>query len=212
MNKLDRDEIKSILDIEYEQLCEDWRNRDTMLWQSLAIAVTLTGLIAGNVFNGVFDANGELILIKVFFASLLFLLSTGINLLLLITICKNHFYQMGSNELLGNLGGNDLVKIINESKRYDLRIYPPSSKYIKNTRISSSSKLYKRISHISAFRCYYNSLIILIIGSFVCFIVSLNYYLIEKYHVNIALIILIEFDVLINLYLYYTIYDSADSD
>jgi hypothetical protein len=29
---------------EYEQVCTDWRHRDGMLWQSLAVAITVTGL------------------------------------------------------------------------------------------------------------------------------------------------------------------------
>ena len=43
----EREELLNLRNVEYEQLCEDWRHRDQMTWQSLAVSITITGIIFG---------------------------------------------------------------------------------------------------------------------------------------------------------------------
>ncbi|MDO9098184.1 MAG: hypothetical protein Q7U60_08685, partial [Candidatus Methanoperedens sp.] len=110
---------KELKQIEYEQLCEDWRHRDSMLWQSLAVAITLTGGVFGLVFG---DATKVSWMSRFF----LFLMASILNWVLLLKISKDHYYQLGSNELLSELGGKRLA-----ANKYDWRIHKPSEEFFK---------------------------------------------------------------------------------
>jgi hypothetical protein len=114
--ELSKEELSSLIKTEYEQICQDWRHRDSMLWQSLAVAIALTGLTFSIVFNKEMklDLSGKGIVL--FLAFLL-------NMVLLVKICKDHYYQLGSNELLSKIGGQQLIntyKIPCKDNKYDL--------------------------------------------------------------------------------------------
>lgn len=201
MNRSDVGENSNLTQIEYEQICEDWRHRDSMLWQSLAVGITLTGFIFGTAFNETIDDDGDVIIIKVLFACILFLFASGLNFLLLVNICKNHYYQLGSKELLGKLGGNGLVTKINSSKDYDFRIHSPSEEFLQRKKKISSSKLYKWLTNISAFNLYYKTQILLVLVSLLFSILAFGYYLIEIFQLDLIMMIIALFAISICLYL-----------
>lgn len=81
------EDLKTLLKLEYEQASEDWRNRDSMLWQTLAILIAITGIASTVAFNTQLPKSARTI-------ALLFTLA--LNLISLIKITKDHYYQIGS--------------------------------------------------------------------------------------------------------------------
>jgi hypothetical protein len=108
MDKRNQEQFKDQLKLkEYDQICHDWRHRDTLLWQTLAVSITISGLAFTQIFNPEIKWPANIAI------SLILL---GINFVLLLTITKNHFYQLGSSELLKKMGQD---KIIREMFPYD---------------------------------------------------------------------------------------------
>lgn len=101
---MDDKEFKELIQIEYKQLCEDWRNRDSMLWQSLAVAITATGVVFGIVFR-----DGAITKVNWILGFFLFSMASVFNWVLLLKISKDHYYQLGSTELLSKLGEKRLA-------------------------------------------------------------------------------------------------------
>lgn len=189
--ELSTEELKRI---EYEQICEDWRNRDSMLWQSLAVAITLTGAV----FVAAFNKDMPWI-----FRPILFLLSFLLNSVLLLKIVKDHYYQLGSGYLLSKLGDNKLKEYmqINPEKCETpengafsspivqdtqinpekcefrpLRIYELSTDYFEQLKKKGKIPfpfVYERLKKRSAFKGFFWIQLILVIISLVYFFISL---------------------------------------
>ena len=150
-NELSEDVLKQI---EYEQICEDWRHRDSMLWQSLAVSITLTGII----FGGAFSKDMSWML-----RSILFALALILNCILLLKISKDHYYQLGSSELLSKLGSDKLIseRGLEADNLVNVRICKPSEPHFK--RLEDGKKLpwptfvYKWLRNRSAFKCFFGT-------------------------------------------------------
>jgi len=162
MDKRNQEQFKDQLKLkEYDQICHDWRHRDTLLWQTLAVSITISGLAFTQIFNPEIKWPANIAI------SLILL---GINFVLLLTITKNHFYQLGSSELLKKMGQD---KIIREMFPYDpdklkdnLRIWKPSDSFlrnnIKNNRIPFS-EIYLWLSRKSGFKSFFWIQLIIIV-------------------------------------------------
>lgn len=96
--KDDTDDIEGFAKIEYEQICKDWRSRDRMLWSVLTISISTAGLIAG-----LFPKIKE---IPVGTQAIIFLLGFIFYFISLVKITKDHFYQLGSFEILERIYPN----------------------------------------------------------------------------------------------------------
>ncbi len=159
---------KELKQIEYKQLCDDWRHRDSMLWQSLAVAITLTGVVFGIVFRDVTKMSWIL-------GFFLFSMASILNWVLLLKISKDHYYQLGSNELLSKLGENLLV-----ANEYDWRTHKPSqdffTKKLKKSKIPFPP-IYEFIINWSAFKWFFGiQLSLLILTLSLAFISILLYF------------------------------------
>lgn len=168
---------KVLKQIEYEQLCEDWRHRDSMLWQSLAVAITLTGGVFGLVF-------GDAAKVSWILGFFLFSIASILNWVLLLKISKDHYYQLGSSELLSELGGNRLVNpsklpmSVERQNEYDWRIHKPLklNEKIKNGKIPFPP-IYEFITNRSAFKWFFGiQLSLLILTLSLAFISILLYF------------------------------------
>lgn len=157
--------IKELKQIEYEQLCEDWRHRDSMLWQSLAVAITLTGIVFGVVFS---TTNVSWISKLVLFS-----MASTLNWVLLLKITKDHYYQLGSNDLLSELGGKQLTA---DKYEYEWRIHKPSELYfnekIQNNKIPSPH-IYEFLMKRSAFKWFFGIQLLLLIITLISVFISL---------------------------------------
>ncbi len=168
-NELNEKEIKQI---EYEQICEDWRHRDSMLWQSLAVAITLTGVV----FVAAFGKDIEK---PWLFRVVLFLFASVLNFVLLLKIAKDHYYQLGSSDLLNKLESDKLKNDsqINPDQCQNLfRIWEPSKSYFEQLRNTCKIPwpcLYEWLSERSAFKWFFRIQLLLIIISFLSLCVSL---------------------------------------
>ena len=154
---------KELKQIEYEQLCEDWRHRDSMLWQSLAVAITLTGIIFGVALREDISWMSRFVL----FGTALIL-----NCVLILKISKDHYYQLGSNELLHQIGGDKI------SKRYDWRIHKPSDKFLEQLKRENKIPvpfLYKWLGNRSAFKCFFIIQMVLICIIFILLCTSIYF-------------------------------------
>ena len=165
-NELSEDVLKQI---EYEQICEDWRHRDSMLWQSLAVSITLTGII----FGGAFSKDMSWML-----RSIPFSMAFMLNCILLLKISKDHYYQLGSSELLSKLGSGKLISKIKlgTDTHVCMRMCKPSGPFIKelenHKNIPCPTSLYKWLGNISAFKCFFATQLFLILITFVSLCVS----------------------------------------
>ena len=165
-NELSEDILKKI---EYEQICEDWRHRDSMLWQSLAVSITLTGII----FGGAFSKDMSWML-----RSILFALAFILNCILLLKISKDHYYQLGSSELLYNLGGDKLISKseLEADDLMNVRMRKPSKSRFE--RLEDGKKLprhtfiYKWSSNRSAFKCFFGTQLVLTLITILAFCFS----------------------------------------
>lgn len=170
-NELSEKELKQI---EYGQICEDWRHRDSMLWQSLAVAITLTGTVFVVAF--IKDATWML-------SIFLFLLSFMLNWILLLKISKDHYYQLGSSDLLDKLENLKLRNDpqINPDEYTDpFRIWKPSKSYfeqVKNACKIPCPFLYEWLSERSAFKWFFRILLFLIIISLMFLCISLYFFI-----------------------------------
>lgn len=151
---------KELKQIEYEQLCEDWRHRDSMLWQSLAVAITLTGII----FSVALREDMSLMSRFILYGTALIL-----NCVLLLKISKDHYYQLGSNELLSQIG------CAMSLKRYDWRIHKPSDNFFEQLKRENKIPvplLYEWLKNCSAFNCFFIIQIVLICIIFILLCIS----------------------------------------
>ncbi len=179
-----KDELtkKELKHIEYEQSCGDWRHRDSMLWQSLAVAMTLTGAV----FVAAFNEN----VVKVWMLRpFLFFLSSLVNFLLLLKITKDHYYQLGSSDLLLRLESNKLrgdEQINPDGLKEPFRIWKPSKSYfneqLREERMNECKNkipctcLYKWLRNLSAFKGFFWTQFFLVIVSLAYFFLSLFYW------------------------------------
>ena len=169
--KFSDDQLFELMKVEYQQMSLDWVNRDSMLWQSLVVAITLTGLT----FTIAFTKEIEM---KI--RSIIFLLAFILNVLILIKISKDHYYQIGSNELLSKCGGMHLCSSYEISEKYDLRIHRPSSMFLQELIDANKipfHSLYKWLSGFSAFKWLFWTQLILVFITFVSFLTSAHIFL-----------------------------------
>lgn len=111
---------------EYDQVCTDWRHRDGMLWQSLAVAITVTGLTLSLTVS---DTPMPWLL-----RAGLFFLAFLLNMVVLLKIVKDNYYQHGSSELMRRMTP---PPILHELQVADSpRIHKPSNDY-RDERIAS---------------------------------------------------------------------------
>ena len=173
-DELSKQQLKQI---EYGQICEDWRHRDSMLWQSLAVAITLTGAV----FIAAFKKED---IDKIWmFRTILFFLSFLLNFVLLLKITKDHYYQLGSSDLLLRLEGHKLRDDEQiEPRRLEgpFRIWSPSESYfdeqLKKSKIPYPC-LYKCLRNLSAFKWFFWVQLILVIVSLVSLGISLFHWM-----------------------------------
>jgi hypothetical protein len=172
-NELTEKELKQA---EYEQICEDWRHRDSMLWQSLAVAITLTGAVFVAAFNKDIEKPWM-------FRTILFLIDSLLNFVLLLKISKDHYYQLGSNDLLNMLESGKLKNDhqINPDKCTDsFRIWKPSKSYFEQVKTSCKIPyfpLYEWLSGRSTFKWFFRILLFLIIISFASLCISFYHFI-----------------------------------
>lgn len=153
--------IFSLMQKEYEQICQDWRHGDSMLWQSLAVAIALTGLTFSIVFNNEMKLDWAE-------KSIIFFLAFLLNMVLLVKICKDRYYQLGSNELLLRMGGQQLIdtyeipyKDNKKDNKYDLRMHEPSGDFFEDSESYKKIPLYREFVKVSTFRWFFIVQIIL---------------------------------------------------
>lgn len=104
--------------LEYEQLCNDWRHRDAMLWSVLVIAITLAGVVLG-----ILEKN-----LRTEDKLLIYLLALIFNIAAIVKITKDHYYQLGPTELMNKIFPNlDKTLTIDDSPR----IHKPTIDFIK---------------------------------------------------------------------------------
>jgi hypothetical protein len=117
-------DFKKRLADEYAELCNDWRHRDGMLWQSLAVSITVTSLTLGSTVS----TSGTPWAVK----AALFFLALLLNLVVLLKIVKDNYYQHGSSELIQHMQ-TDVGSALGAAEG-NLRIRRPSVHY-SDTRI-----------------------------------------------------------------------------
>jgi len=199
--KLSENELKGLMRIEYEQICADWRHRDNMLWQSLAVAITLTGGAFSVVFNRDTESTGKIII-----SFLAFIL----NVVLLLKITKDHYYELGSSELLlDKLGSRELIKNLNigmDVETHSLRIYTPSKIFFEKFEDSRQGlskelvlPLYKQINKGSAFEWFF---IIQLLLVFITLISSLWYLFVPFVPIPLFTLLILIFTLLCIIYLF----------
>lgn len=130
---------------EYEQICEDWRHRDAMIWQSVAVSVAISGGIFTIIFSKDFCANCVAIF-SLKRESLLLLFAALFDFLMLVKIVKDHYYQQGSAELISQFGGKSICGSTN------LRIYRP---LVMREMCALNCFGYKLVSAFSAYGLFY---------------------------------------------------------
>jgi hypothetical protein len=171
---LSRGEFLDLRNVEYEQMSQDWRHRDQMTWQSLALSVTLTGAM----FGFMKDLDNVIITLIIWALAVLF------NYTILIRIIKDNYYQMGSIEtILYKLGGIELVEDMYQTKEtsytedYNLRRIKPSKEFfeasVKGGRVPYPF-LYKQFFlKVSAYKMFIFIQICLVLLTFCAFIYEL---------------------------------------
>jgi ABC-type multidrug transport system fused ATPase/permease subunit len=154
--------------IEYQEVSKDWRHRDTMLWQALAVAVAATAAIFGVAFRA---ETGWLLRVALVFLAL------ALDLLLLLKITKDHHYQIGSIDLLERLGGDARASILKDmGTQYggkNTRIFAPSTaaekKYDRSLGLRCGSKW---LTKQSTFLWFYWVMLIITATTAVALVVS----------------------------------------
>jgi hypothetical protein len=166
---------KELRQIEYEQICNDWRHRDSMLWQALAVAITLTGVV----FVGAFSKDAEN---QWLFRTVIFFIAALLNFVIFLKISKDHYYQLGSSDLLDRLGSEKLKedREINPDEHKDsLRIWEPSKNYFNHPERSRKIPfpcLYKWLSGRSAFKFFFGIQLVLLVITFAASCICAYYY------------------------------------
>jgi len=159
---------------EYEQISQDWRHRDSMLWQALTVSITLTGAVFVTAFTK--DLGSSWVT-----KSILFFFSALLNYVLLLKITKDHYYQLGSTELLkriekARLEGNHLI---NPNEQESFRLRKPSTEFLedykkkKGNRVPHSG-MYKWLINRSAFKGFFRIQFTLLIISCFFFMLSIS--------------------------------------
>lgn len=105
--------------MEYDQICNDWRHRDGMLWQSLAVAITVTGLTLSLTVSD--QPMPWLLRAGLFFLAFL------LNLVVLLKIVKDNYYQHGSSEIMRTMTPRSVLDGIGVAD--SPRIHKPSHGY-----------------------------------------------------------------------------------
>lgn len=134
---------RELIKLEYEQVCNDWRHRDAMLWSILVIAITLAGVIIGLLEKNL-KAEDKLVI---------YLLVLIFNIASLVKITKDHYYQLGSTELMNKMFPNwKEILTIDDNPR----IHKPTNNFIKEHKdIIPLFRIYNYIAKQSAFDLLY---------------------------------------------------------
>jgi hypothetical protein len=146
-----------------------------MLWQALAVAITLTGVV----FVGAFSKDVEN---QWLFRTVIFFIAALLNFVIFLKISKDHYYQLGSSDLLDRLGSEKLKKDrdINPDGYTDpLRIWKPSKDYFKLQKESRKIPfpcLYKWLSGRSAFKFFFGIQLVLLVITFAALCICAYYY------------------------------------
>jgi hypothetical protein len=152
-----------IILLEYAQSAEDWRHRDSMLWQTLSFVIILTTAAFAFSFSPDKPLSGKVIVL--FFAALLATLS-------LIKITKDRHYQRGSAEyskhLINVMSEKNIVNIVQlPDDQKSLNSFNPRQPVMKIE--STELPFYPFLTRIPAFRFfYYTNLLLIILTTSFC--------------------------------------------
>jgi len=171
MTGLDLDKLK---EAEYREISFDWRHRDAMLWQTLAVAIVFSSVIFSSWGDAKYTWPIKIVIT---------LIAIITNFILLVKIVKDNYYQFGSSELLRKLGQEKFIASLypnfnpksKERLRGNTRIWRPDTSTLKefgNKRIPLF-KLYLWLSHQSAFKWYFYFLVSLTIISIILCLISI---------------------------------------
>ena len=97
-------------EIEYNECSEDWRNRDRLIWATLPVAVTVSGVIIGVAYGYIPDSE---LMIRL----LVLLMGGAFAIVMLISLVKHRYYQEGSEEQIKRLQFRLHIKGWNEKPR-----------------------------------------------------------------------------------------------
>lgn len=151
---------------EYSELCADWRHRDGMLWQSLAVSITVTGFMLGAVLSPE-PATWYTGLVR----AALFFLAFLLNSTVILKIVKDHNYQLGSAQLITRLHA-DVIDRLGCGPAECLRITRPATTYtdskLDSWRLRS---VYDWLADQSTFRLFFGIQFFLWLASGIGFIV-----------------------------------------
>jgi hypothetical protein len=161
-------DFKKRLADEYAELCNDWRHRDGMLWQSLAVSITVTGLTLGSTV----PTSGLLWTVK----AALFFLALLLNVVVLLKIVKDNYYQHGSGELIQHMQAD--VGVALGAAEGNLRIRRPSVHH-SDTRIRRVHPrwLYDWLTDCSTFQWFFAVQLFLVVftalGIVICTVMAI---------------------------------------
>lgn len=156
---------------EYEQVCTDWRHRDGMLWQSLAVAITVTGLTLSLTVSE--EPMPWLLRAGLFFLAFL------LNLVVLLKIVKDNYYQHGSAEIMRAMTPRPVVEGLGVTD--SPRIHKPSESY-QDERIAAVRPrwLYDWLARQSTFGLFFAVEVFLVALTGVAFVYCLASYAVSS--------------------------------
>lgn len=127
---------------EYEQLCNDWRSRDLMLWAVLATSIALTGAVAAILSRDDFALTTSNALVVLGLASVYHSVA-------LVKVTKDHLYQWGSYYLIRRLCGAEIDAIhgFDPKSVTNPRIFSENGKWPENVPLPW---IYKSVAKSSA--------------------------------------------------------------
>lgn len=88
-------------EIEYHELCNDWRHRDQLIWATPSIVVTIGGILIGVAFGTINDLRIRAIVL--FLAMIWSMVMTH-------ALIKHHYFQEGSADKIKKISGEMLRK------------------------------------------------------------------------------------------------------
>jgi hypothetical protein len=156
---------------EYGELCSDWRHRDGMLWQSLAVAITVTSLTLNLTVSG--KDMPWLLRAGLFFLAFL------LNFVVLLKIVKDNYYQHGSSDLMGKLRPAAALSGIGLGTGSP-RIHRPAADY-QDERIAvvRPAWLYKWLAKQSTFGFFFAVVVLLVTLTGIGFVFCLAAYAVQ---------------------------------
>ncbi len=164
---------KSVLEAEYGEACQDWRQRDKYVLDKLGTAALLYGII-GIAFGSFDDDKGLIIKLLLLVAGLFF------SLILTISVAKDTYYQVGSEKLIrylalklgiaDELNKSDNLKSILyiDKKGKQATLDFPRKIYVK--RDDPAIKIWKPLRNFLLNRTTFNWILLFYIISFLVFL------------------------------------------